>query len=183
MKTVDVNTRSGLGSRPAQIVAGVLVALVLFGGGYALGAGRAPAQSTTVAAASANPAGGQGRAGGGGLAGRNLVNGQIISVNADSVTITVRQPGANGASASVTSQIVLVGTGTRVVRTSETDIKLSDLKVGDAITVAGTPDTTSGTTAGQAIVVGDTNILGDLLGGGGGARPAGTGSPRPSATR
>ena len=182
MKNVNVTTQPKLGGRRVQIVAGVVVALVLFGGGYALGAGRAPAQTTTVATSSANPAAGQGR-GAGGVGGRNLVNGQIISVNADSVTITVRQPGANGASASVTSQIVLVGTGTRVVRTTETDIKLSDLKVGDTITVAGTPDTTSGTTAAQAIVVGGTNILGDILGGGGGARPAGTGSPRPSATR
>ena len=186
MKNVNVNAPRKIGGRPMQIVAGVVVALVLFGGGYALGAGRAPAPATTIATASANPAGGQGR-GGGGAGGRNLVNGQIISVNADSITITVRQGGTGGASGSVTTQIVLVGGGTRVVRTSETDIKLSDLKVGDTITVAGTPDTTSGTTAAQAIIVGGTNILGDILGGGGGGggspRPAGTGSPRPSATR
>jgi len=65
-------------------------------------------------------------------------------------------------------------------------VKLSDLKVGDQITVAGTPDTASGTISAQTIVVGATNILGDILGGAGfpGGRGAGaSGSPRPSPTR
>jgi hypothetical protein len=69
------------------------------------------------------------------------------------------------------------------VKTVETDIKLSDLKVGDTVTVAGTPDTASGTISAQAIVLGGANILGDILGGtqfpGGGGRGPG-GSPRPS---
>jgi hypothetical protein len=74
-----------------------------------------------------------------------------------------------------------VGTGTRVVKTTETDVKLSDLKVGDQVTVAGTPDTASGTVSASAIVLGGTNILGDILGGTQfpGGRGAG-GSPRPS---
>jgi hypothetical protein len=65
-------------------------------------------------------------------------------------------------------------------------VKLSYLKVGDMFPVAGTPDTASGTVSAQTIVVGATNILGDILGGAGfpGGRGAGaSGSPRPSPTR
>ena len=81
---------------------------------------------------------------------------------------------------------MLVGSATRVVKTVETDVKLTDLKVGDTVTVAGTPDTASGTISAQAIVLGGNNILGDILGGTQfpGGRGAGTsGSPRPSPTR
>ena len=176
-----------LSSRPIQVVVGVIVALALFGGGYALGAGRAPA--ATAAAGSATPSGRafQGGAGGAGAAAaRGLSNGLIIAVNTDSITIQVRTGGQNGASPTVTTQLVLVGTGTRVVKTTEADVKLSDLKVGDQVTVAGTPDTASGTIAAQAIVLGGTNILGDILGGtipGGRGGAGASGSPRPSPTR
>ena len=104
-------------------------------------------------------------------------------MNSDSITISVRQGGANGASPTTTTQLVLVGTGTRVVKTAETDVKLADLKVGDQVTVAGTPDTASGTLSAQAIVLGGTNILGDILGGTQfpGGRGAGA-SARPSAS-
>jgi hypothetical protein len=175
-----------LSKRPVQVVVGVIVALALFGGGYAFGAGRAPA--TTTAARSATPSGRafQGRGGGaGGAAARGLSNGQIIAVNTDSITIQVRTGGQNGASPTVTTQLVLVGAGTRVVKTTETDVKLSDLKVGDQVTVSGTADTASGTVSAQAIVLGGTNILGDILGGTiPGERGAGaSGSPRPSPTR
>ena len=175
-----------LRKRPVQVVVGVIVALALFGGGYAFGAGRAPA--TTTAAGSATPSGRafQGGAGGaGGAAARGLSNGQIIAVNTDSITIQVRTGGQNGASPTVTTQLVLVGAGTRVVKTTETDVKLSDLKVGDQVTVSGTADTASGTVSAQAIVLGGTNILGDILGGTiPGERGAGaSGSPRPSPTR
>ena len=125
---------NALARRPVQIIVAVVVALALFGGGFAFGSSRAPATAAT------------------------------------------------------TTQLVLVGAGTRVVKTVETDVKLSDLKVGDTVTVAGTPDTASGTLSAQTIVVGGTNILGDILGGtqfpGGGGRGAGaSGSPRPSPTR
>ena len=174
---------NALSSRPVQVVVGVIVALALFGGGYAFGSTRAPAATAT---ASAGPAaagrGGQGGAGAG-AANRGLTNGQIIAVNTDSITIQVRSGGQNGASPTTTTQLVLVGTGTRVVKTAETDVKLSDLKVGDQVTVAGTPDTASGTLSAQAIVLGGTNILGDILGGTQfpGGRGAG-GSARPSAS-
>jgi CCR4-NOT transcriptional regulation complex NOT5 subunit len=172
-----------LARRPVQIIAGVLVALVLFGGGYTLGSSRAtPAPAAATAATGTLTARGAGGQGAAAAAGRGVANGQILAVNSDSITISVRQAGAQGASPTVSTQLVLVGTGTRVVKTVETDIKLSDLKVGDTVTVAGTPDTASGTIAAQAIVLGGANILGDILGGTqfpGGGRGA-AGSPRPS---
>lgn len=176
-----------LSRRPVQMVVGVIVALALFGGGYAFGSAKTPAPAAATATSGTGAAavvrGAQGA--GAGAANRGLTNGQIIAVNSDSITVQVRAAGQNGASPTVTTQLVLVGTGTRVVKTSETDVKLSDLKVGDQVTVAGTPDTASGTVSAQAIVLGGNNILGDILGGGAGGRGgAGTsGSPRPSPTR
>jgi hypothetical protein len=173
-----------LSRRPIQIVVGVIVALALFGGGFALGSTRTPAP--TAATATGPAAAGRTVQGAGGPAGaaanRGLTTGQIIAVNTDSITVQVRTGGQNGASPTVTTQLVLVGTGTRVVKTSETDIKLSDLKVGDQVSVAGTPDTASGTVSAQAIVLGGTNILGDTQFPGG-RGPGASGSPRPSATR
>ena len=181
-----------LARRPVQIVVGVVVALALFGGGFAFGSTRAPAAVATSGAAGATGtttlrggAGAAGGAAGGAAANRGLTNGQILAVNSDSITISVRTGGANGASPTTTTQLVLVGSGTRVVKTVETDVKLSDLKVGDTITVAGTPDTASGTVSAQTIVIGGANILGDILGGGT-QFPGGRGasaSPRPSPTR
>jgi hypothetical protein len=181
-----------LARRPVQIIVGVVVALALFGGGFALGNSRTPAATATGAtggsgAAAARGAGGAGGANGGAAAAqRGVSNGQILAVNSDSITISVRAAGANGASPTTTTQLVLVGTGTRVVKTTETDVKLTDLKVGDTVTIAGTPDTASGTVSAQTIVIGGTNILGDILGGtfpGGRGAPGASGSPRPSPTR
>jgi hypothetical protein len=178
--------------RPVQIIVGVVVALALFGGGYAFGSTRAPAASAagatgaTGAATGRGAFGGAGGANGGGAAARGVTTGQILSVNTDSITISVRAGGANGATPTTSTTLVLVGSGTRVVKTVETDIKLTDLKVGDMITVAGTPDTASGTVSAQTIVVGATNILGDILGGTqfpGGRGAGASGSPRPSPTR
>jgi hypothetical protein len=179
-----------LSRRPVQIVVGVIVALVLFGGGFALGSTRATPAATGTAGAPGATGGafvrGGGGAGGAGAAARGLVNGQILAVNSDSITISMRQGGQNGASPTTTTQLVLVGSATRVVKTVETDVKLSDLKVGDTVTVAGTPDAASGTISAQAIVLGTNNILGDILGGTqfpGGRGAGASGSPRPSPTR
>jgi hypothetical protein len=184
-----------LARRPVQIVVGVIVALALFGGGYAFGSSRAPAPSTAATTSATGTTGFRGGTGGaaangaaGAAAQRGITNGQILAVNSDSITISIRAAGANGASPTTTTQLVLVGSGTRVVKTVETDVKLSDLKVGDTVTVAGTPDTASGTVSAQTIVIGGANILGDILGGtqfpGGGGRGAGaSGTPRPSPTR
>jgi hypothetical protein len=173
-----------LARRPAQIIAGIVVALALFGGGYAFGSSRTPTSTATTSATGST--GATVRGGGGGItsaAARGITNGQILSVNSDSITISVRQGGANGASPTTTTQLVLVGAATRVVKTVETDVKLTDLKVGDAVTVAGTPDIASGTVSAQTIIIGGANILGDILGG---TTPGGRGSgasPRPSPTR
>jgi hypothetical protein len=175
-----------LARRPVQIIVGVVVALALFGGGYAFGSSRAPA-ATTAASSTTGATTGRG-ANGGAAAARGVANGQILAVNSDSITISVRSGGgANGATPTTTTQLVLVGTGTRVVKTVETDVKLTDLKVGDTVTVAGTPDTASGTISAQTIVLGGTNILGDILGGtqfpGGRGGAGASQSPRPTPTR
>ncbi|HEV2010369.1 MAG TPA: hypothetical protein VGS17_05005 [Candidatus Limnocylindria bacterium] len=174
--------------RPVQIIVGVVVALALFGGGYAFGSTRGPAATTaattTTGATTGRGANGGPGAGGSGAA-RGIANGQILAVNSDSITISIRAAGANGASPTTTTQLVLVGTATRVVKTVETDVKVTDLKVGDTVTVAGTPDTASGTISAQTIVLGGTNILGNILGGTtpGGRGAGASGSPQPSPTR
>src|SRR3977135_942606 len=134
--------------KPAQIVIGVVIALALAGGGFA--AGMSVGKGSAEAAASASPTGaagrsgvtgrgGQGGAGGsGGCGGGQALTGRILSVNDGSITIELRQGGAQGASPTVTSQIVLVGSTTRIVKTVEAVIKLSDLKANDQGTSVGT---------------------------------------------
>ena len=182
-----------------QIVIGAVAALALAGGGFAAGMTYEKSQSSTPTAATTTQtttgrgaAGGRGAFGGSGATGGiQPVVGRVLAVNEGSITVAAveRGQGQNtqaGASPATQSQIVLIGTNTRIVRTTETDVKLTDLKVGDMITVAGTPDTTSGTVSAQTIVVGATNILGDILGGTqfpGGRGAGASGSPRPSPTR
>ena len=179
--------------KPAQIVIGVVIALALAGGGFAAGmtVGRG---SGAEANASASPSGAAGRGGAGitgrlgqgggaaGAAGGQAMAGRIISVNDGSITIEVRQPGAQGASPTVTSQIVLVGSSTRIVKTVESDIKLTDLKANDQVTIVGSTDA-NGNVSATAIVAGG-NALQGLFGGQGGPGGAGRGaspSPSPSA--
>ena len=107
--------------------------------------------------------------------------GRILSVNDGSITIEVRQPGAQGASPTVTSQIVLVGSSTRIVKTVESDIKLTDLKANDQVTIVGSTDA-NGNVSATAILAGG-NALQGLFGGQGGPGGAGRGaSPSPSPT-
>jgi hypothetical protein len=178
-----------------QIVIGVVAALALAGGGFAAGMtfDKAQGTSTTSSATGATgPTGARGGTGargafggGGALGGQQAVTGRILAVNDGSITVAAIERGQGGpgaqasASPATTSQIVLVGTTTRIVKTTETDVKLSDLKVNDQVTVIGTTDST-GMVSATAIVVGSTNLLGQLLGsqtgtaglGGGGARPS-----------
>jgi hypothetical protein len=172
--------------KPLHIVIGALVAIALAGGGFA--AGMTVARGTAgEAAASASPTGaagrgalgaaGAGRLGqGAGAAGGQAVVGRILSVNDGSITVEVRQGGVAGASPTVSSQIVLIGSTTRLVKTAETEIKLSDLKANDQVTIVGTTDA-SGNVSATAIVAGG-NALQGILGGGAGGRGA---SPSPSA--
>jgi hypothetical protein len=177
-----------------QIVIGVVAALALAGGGFAAGMtfDRAQNATSTTGATGATGArgGGTGARGafGGGTgaaAGQQPVTGRILAINDGSITVAAVERGLGGqnaqasASPATTSEIVLVGASTRIVKTTEADVKLTDLKVNDQITVVGTTDAT-GMVSATAIVVGSTNILGQLFGsqtgnaglGGGGARPS-----------
>lgn len=195
-------------------VAGAVVALALFAGGYTLGANGAVGRSATATSGATDATAGSGaRAGagagaavrpgaGGGQGGGGInppINGRIISVNADSITIALTAPRAPGqagqpsASPVVTSSIVLVGGGARVLRTTETDLKLSDLKANDQVTIIGQTDATTGTVSAQTVVVGGAGIFGGLFGSGQGGQggqagqggqggSGGQGGPRPSAS-
>jgi len=172
--------------KPAQIAIAAVIGIALAGGGFAAGmtVGKGSPSETS---ASPSPTGAAGRGGitgrlGGaqgatGALGGQAVNGRILSVNDGSITIEVRQPGAQGASPTVTSQIVLVGTTTRIVKTVETDIKLGDLKANDQVTIIGTTDA-SGNVSATAIVAGG-NALQGLFGGPGGAGRGASPSPSP----
>ena len=176
---------------PQIVIAGVL-GLVLLGGGFATGmtVGRSSGTAATAAASPSGAvgrigqggAGGRGALGGQGAAGQQLLTGRVLSVNDNSITVEVRQPGAQGASPTVTSEIVLIGSSTRIVKTTETEIKASDLKANDQIQIVGTTDT-SGNVSATAIVIGG-NALQNLFGGQGGPAGGGRGaSPSPSPTR
>jgi hypothetical protein len=182
-----------------QIVIGVVAALALAGGGFAAGMTFDKAQTpaantagTTGATGATGARGGSGARGGfgggaGAAAGQQAVTGRILAINDGSITIAAVDRGLGGqnaqasASPATTSEIVLVGGTTRIVKTTEADVKLGDLKVNDQITVVGTTDAT-GMVSATAIVVGSTNILGQLFGNGGlggGARPSASPSKAP----
>jgi hypothetical protein len=177
--------------KPLHIVIGVVAALALAGGGFAAGMTVARGGATD-ATASASPTGAAGRGagaigqrlgggapGGAGALGGQAVTGRILSVNDGSITVEVRQPGVAGASPTVTSQIVLVGGSTRLVKTAETEIKISDLKANDQVTIVGTTDA-SGNMSAATIVAG--NAFQTILTGQGRTPPGGpAASPSPSA--
>jgi hypothetical protein len=178
--------------KPAQIVIGVVIALALAGGGFAAGMSVGRSSEATASASPTGAAGrsgvtgriGQGGAGGSGAfgGGGQAMTGRILSVNDGSITIEVRQGGAQGASPTVTSQIVLIGSSTRIVKTVESDIKVTDLKANDQVTIVGTTDA-SGNLAATAIVAGGNALQGLFGGQGGGPGGAGRGaSPSPSPT-
>jgi hypothetical protein len=174
--------------KPAHIALGVVLAIALAGGGFAAGmtVGRAGGSD---AAASAQPSGasaaraalgqrlGLGGAGQGAGAGAQATVGRIISVNDGSITVETRQPGTQGASPTVSSQIVLVGGSTRIVKSVETEIELGDLKANDQVTIVGTTDA-SGNLVATAIAAGG-NALQGILGGPGGRAASPTPTARP----
>jgi hypothetical protein len=179
-----------------QIIIGVVAALALAGGGFAAGMTVERNNTAAEASRSASPSGavgrggqggaggfvGRGGAGASGVAGQQILAGRVLSVNDGSITLEVRQPGGQGASPSVSSQIVLVGTSTRVVKTTEQEIKLSDLKANDQIQIIAATDA-NGQISANAIIAGG-NALQQLFGGPGGGGPGGRGaSPSPSPTR
>jgi hypothetical protein len=181
--------------KSSQIATLAVLGLLLLGGGFAAGMSVGRGSANETAAASASPsgaggrglvtggAGGAGARGAGGAAGQQLLTGRVLSVNDGSITVEVRTGGGQGASPTVSSEIILVGSSTRIVKTTETDLKATDLKANDQIQIVGTTDAT-GSVSASAIVVGG-NALGGLFGGPGGAGGAGGrgASPSPSPTR
>lgn len=185
-------------NRQIQIIALAAAALVLGGGGFVAGMTVGPTIAKTDAAAasaSPGPAGAQGRrqvagpggAGGGAGAGAAVgqqVSGRVISVQDGSITIETRQPGTD----TTRSTIALVGASARVVKTTETDIKLTDIKPGDQVLIAGSTDQTTGTVNATSVIVGLSGLQ-QLFGGGAGpgaggqlVRPSGSPGVRPSAS-
>lgn len=176
-------------NKQIQIIAIAVAALVLGGGGFVAGMTVGPTLSKSAApAADASPgaaqgaqgaqgrrqAGGPAGAGAGGAAGLlgQQVSGRVISVQDGSITVEVRQPGSD----TTRSTIALVGSSSRVVKTAETEIKLTDIKPGDQVLIAGTTDQATGTVSATSVIVG-INSLQQLFGGerpaGGGAGPGG----------
>lgn len=179
-------------TKQVQIAVLVMAALVLSGGGFVAGMTIGPDLSGKGGAAAAETGPGAGRqqqarasgagAGAGGFVvagGGNQLAGRVISVNDSSLTIEVRQPGSDTSR----SVIALVGSNARVVRTTETDIQLADIKAGDQVVVVGQTDQATGTVSANVVVDGVNalqQIFGGGPGGGQGARPSGSGAPRPS---
>jgi hypothetical protein len=169
-------------NKQIQIVAVAVAALVLGGGGFVAGMTVGPTLTKTdTAAANASPGanaqgrqrvgGGQGGAAAAGALGQQ-VSGRVISVNDGSITIETRQPGSD----TTRSTIALVGASARVVKTTETEIKLGDIKPGDQVLIVGTPDQTTGTVNASSVIVGINSLLqlfGGATGPGGGTGPGG----------
>ena len=175
--------------RTAQLVVGIVAALALAGGGFAAGMTYQKGQNEVPSAATSQTTGRGGTritfgGGGGALGGQQPVFGRILAINEGSITVAAVDRGQGGqgqaaASPATTSQIVLVGANTRIVKTSETEVKLGDLKVNDQVTILGTTDQTGMVNA-NAIVVGATNVFGQLLGSQTGAPGRASGSPAPT---
>lgn len=153
-------------NRRIQIVLLGAAALLIGGGGFVAGrtfapsadpgvAGGGPAPDIAAALQQRRAAGGAAPGGAAGVAGGGQLAGRVISVAAGSITGEVRQPGAETSR----SVIALVGDSTRIVRTAETDIALTDIKPGDQVVVVGQPDQTTGTVSANAVVVGGSALV------------------------
>ena len=148
-------------SRNVQIAIIGAVALVFGGGGFVAGMTLAPAPASAganpeIAAALAQRRAGGGAAPGGAAAGQlaGQVTGKVISTADGSITVEVTRPGVDAAQ----SVIALVGGSTRIVRTTETEIALGDIKAGDQVIVVGQRDATTGTVSASTVVVGLSSL-------------------------
>ena len=179
-------------SKQIQIAVLAAAAIVLSGGGFVAGMTLGPefgskanasaqGQTGTGQQQGGQRAGGPGGAGGAGAFGQGgggQTAGRVLSVNNDGITVEIRTPGSDTSR----SVIVLTGANSRIVKTTETEIKLADIKPGDQVLVLGQTDATTGTISATAVIDG-FNALQQVFGGGGGAggaRPSGSGAPRPS---
>lgn len=188
-----------MNGKQIQIIGAAVAALVLGGGGFVAGMTVGPTLTKSPAEASPAPGAAQGQrqqvrgaGGGAGPAGAAIlgqtVTGRVISVQDGSITVETRQPGSD----TTRSTIALVGSGARLVKTAETEIKLTDIKPGDQVVISGTTDATTGTVSANAVMVGGNPIQqflggerpagapgGAGPGGGGGRVPPASASPRP----
>ena len=157
-----------MNGRTMLIAVAVIASLALAGGGFVAGmtVGENNAKSAAASAAAGRGArGGQFPGTGANASGapdRGAVVGQVLSVGPDTITV---QLGTDQG-----SRIVLVAPSTRVTKTTETDIKLSDIKAGDRVTVVGQTNT-------DGIVNAQTVVVGNFGGALGGARPSPSASP------
>jgi hypothetical protein len=157
------------------VVAGVLLAVVAFAGGFAVAnatASRAVGTGTNLG----GDAGGQGFGpgasgrprnglGGGGFGGG--ASGTVGSVSADQMTITTQSGG---------SRIILLTPTTTVTEVTSATKTMSDITSGKTVTVVGTTNPDGSVTA-TRVTIGDVGAFGRGAGGGGA-----NGSPAPSST-
>jgi hypothetical protein len=150
------------------IVAGVVLAIVAFAGGFAVANATA---SNTGAGRSANLGGDANGQGFPGASGR-LRNGfggggagTVSSVAADQMTITTQSGG---------SRIVLLTPTTTVTEVTSTPKTTSDIASGTTVTVVGSSNPDGSVTA-TRVIIGDAGVFGRGPGGGGG-----NGAPAPS---
>jgi hypothetical protein len=153
------------------IVAGVILAVVAFAGGFAVANATATKTTAGIGAnggdfgggafpnASGRPRNNGGFGGGGGGA-----SGTVGSVSADQMTITTAAGG---------SRIVLLTPTTTVTEVTSATKTVSDIASGKTVTVVGTSNPDGSVTA-TRVILGDAGIFGR----GPGGRP--DGSPAPS---
>ncbi len=141
---------------------GIIVAIVIFFGGYKVGeshsstpAGGAMAGEYGQGGAAGTGARGAGRAGGAGGFARNTANstaGQIISEDADSITVALPAGG---------SRIVFVSSTTPVMKS--TAGSFSDLTTGENVIVSGTQNSDGSLTA-SSVQIRPAGMMGGMGG-------------------
>jgi len=152
---------------PAVTIA--VVAVIAFGGGYAVANATA-----TKSGATATIGDGQGfgpNASGrprGGFGGNN--SGTVGSISADQMTITTAAGG---------SKIILLTPSTTVTKISSTPQALTDIASGTEVTVAGTTNPDGSVTA-TSVIIGNIGGFGGFGRGGGNGGGVPNGSPAPS---
>lgn len=137
------------------------VALAFGGGGFVAGTAFAPDPPSSVvtgggdiAAAIQQRAARGGTALGGAVERAGQVAGRVIAVGDGSITVELARPGGEGAQ----SVIALVAGSTRVVRTTETQISVTDIKEGDQVVVLGQRDAASGAITATNVIVGLSSL-------------------------
>jgi hypothetical protein len=140
---------------PLIVGAAVVLALVAFGGGYAV------ANATSTKPTARTFAGANGQTGGGGA------SGTVASVSAGQMTVTT-QAGS--------SRIVLLTPTTTVTKVTSSAVAVSDIANGSQVTVIGTANPDGSVTATQ-VVIGNAGLFGRGAGRSSTASPATSSAP------